>query len=254
MKFTATIIPIWVMLFIIGPGCSKEEAPLSFEKTAAVRKAIEMPVREEAGDAKVTREPEPGPVAEKEVVETAVPIEENKPEKLPESVEEAENGYYVTKKGDSLSGIAGREDVYGDILKWPILYSLNMAELDDIEKDENFPDREMPEGIRLKILTPDEVKENLEKKPKNYWVINVISSSEKERIVPHIIKLIMNGYGAYITRIEVDGKDWMRLRVGFYKDKEEAEEEGEKVMAVLKFSDIWTTKVGDVELGEFGGY
>jgi len=253
MKFAATVISIWVTFFLIGTGCSQEESPLSSEN-AAVRKAIEMPVQGEAGNATVSRESDPGPATEKESVEIAATIEEKKPENVIENVKEEENGYYITKKGDSLSGIAMRKDVYGNDLKWPIIYSLNMEKLNDIMKDENFPDRELPEGIKLKILTPDEVKENLEKKPKNYWVINLISSPEKEILVPHVIKLIMNGYGAYITRTEIDGKDWMRLRVGFFEQRKDAEAEGEKIMDILNSSDIWTTKVGDMERGAFGGY
>jgi len=57
-----------------------------------------------------------------------------------------------------------------------------------------------------------------------------------------------------MTRVEVEGKEWMRLRVGFFGQKEDAEEEGKKLMEILGFSDIWTTKVGDIERGEFGGY
>jgi hypothetical protein len=253
MKFAATMIAIWVTFLLIGTGCSQEETPLSSEN-AAVRKAIQMPAQEEAGDMTVSQESDLGPAAEEKSVEIAATIEEKKPEKVIENAEVEENGYYITKRGDSLSGIAGRKDVYGDDLKWPIMYKLNMEKLKDIEKDENFPDRELPEGIELKILTRDEVKENLEKRPENYWVINVISSPEKEILVPHVIKLIMDGYGAYIARTEIDGKDWVRLRVGFFEQKEEAEQEGEKIMDILDFSDMWTTKVGDIERGEFGGY
>jgi hypothetical protein len=253
MKCVATMIAIWMTFLLIGTGCSQEEPPLSSEN-AAVRKAIQMPVQEEVGDVTVSQETDLGPAAETESVEIAATIEEKKPESVIENAKVEEKGYYVTRQGDSLSGIARREDVYGDDLKWPIIYSHNMEKLNDIEKDEGFPDRELPEGIELKILTPDEVKENLQRKPKNYWVINVISSPEKGILVPHIIKLIMDGYGAYITRTEIDGKDWMRLRVGFFEQREDAEAEGKKIMDILNFSDVWTTKVGDIERGEFGGY
>jgi hypothetical protein len=253
MKSVATMIAIWVTFFLIGTGCSQEEPPLSSEN-AAVRKAIQMPVQEEAGDVTVSQESDLGPAAEKESVEIAATIEEEKPEKVIENAKVEENGYYVTKRGDSLSGIARRKDVYGDDLKWPIIYSLNMEKLNDIEKDEDFPDRKLPEGIELKILTPDEVKENLEKRPKNYWVINLISSPEEERVIPHAVKLIRNGYPAYITSVDIEGKEWMRLRVGFFEQRKDAEAEGKKIMDILNFSDIWTTKVGDIERGEFGGY
>jgi hypothetical protein len=254
MKIAATIVSIWVMLLILGTACSREDQSPPEGEATAVRKTIQKPVRQEAVSATVPQEYEPAPAGETDPVEIAATIEEKKPEKVIENTKVEENGYYVTKRGDSLSGIAGREDVYGDDLKWPVIYRLNMEKLNDIEKDEDFPDRELPEGIEFKILTRDEIRENLEERPENYWVINVISSPEKEMLVSHVIELIMNGYGAYITRTEIDGKDWMRLRVGFFEQREDAETEGRKIMDILNFSDVWTTKVGDIERGEFGGY
>jgi len=129
-----------------------------------------------------------------------------------------------------------------------------MNVLDGLARDETFPDAEIPAGIRLKIASSLEVQENLTKNPKDYWIINVLSAQEEEAIVPHAIKLIRSGYPAYITTADVNGKDWMRLRVGFYGQKEVADREGKKLMEILGFKDIWTTKVGDIERGEFGGY
>jgi hypothetical protein len=129
-----------------------------------------------------------------------------------------------------------------------------MKALDGLAKDVTFPNAEMPAGIRLKIVSSLEVQENLTKSPKDYWIINVISAQEEEVIVPHVIKLIKSGYPVYITTTDIKGKEWMRLRVGFYGQKEDADREGEKLMEILGFKDIWTTKVGDIERGEFGGY
>ena len=123
-----------------------------------------------------------------------------------------------------------------------------------MNKDISFPERDLPKGIKLKILTPDEVEKNLRERPREYWVINVLSSPQKERIIPHVIRLIDNGYPVYITRAKVKGKDWMRLRIGFFSQKKDADKEGKNLMERLNFSDVWTTKTGDMEFGEFGGY
>ena len=260
MKVAAYVISFCVTLFILGIGCSKEEPPPSPEKKVKVRKPIKRPVQKKA-QASTTLE------ATKSISKTTVakdvktiageekgPGTEETVAKEKKEIIEEEKGYYITKKGDTISMIAGKKDVYGDPLKWPILYHANRDKLDKISNSENFPDREISAGTRLKIRSPEEARENLKKRPKNYWVVNVLSSPKKERVVPNTVRLIKNGYKAYITRIKVKGKDWMRLRVGFFKSKKDADKEGKKLMAMLKLSDIWTTKVGDQELGKFGGY
>jgi hypothetical protein len=181
-------------------------------------------------------------------------IERKAGENKKEGQGETEKGYYVTERGDSLSKIAGRKDVYGDRLKWPIIYRMNMGVLDGLAKDVTFPNTEIPSGIRLKIASSLEIQENLTKNPKDYWIINVLSAQEEEVIIPDAIRLIRNGYPAYITTADINGKEWMRLRVGFYRQKEVADREGKKLMEILGFTDIWTTKVGDIERGGFGGY
>jgi len=163
-------------------------------------------------------------------------------------------GFYIAKKGDSLSSIAAREDVYGDPLKWPILYRLNMDKLGKLQLGGSLPDGEVPEGLRLTILSPDEVTENLKRIAHNVWVVSVLSGTTDQEIIPAAIRLVRNGYPAYITRVKVKAKDWMRLRVGFFKNRTDADKEGKKIMSMLNLHDSWITKVGKQELEEFGGY
>ena len=172
-------------------------------------------------------------------------------EKGPIAKEEA--GYYIVKKGENLSDIAGRKDVYSDPLKWPILLRHNLDRLGDIAESADFPERAISEGLKIKVLTPEEVRVNRAERPDNYWVINILSAPTREKIVPQAIRLIQNGYPVYITRIKVKGKIWMRLRLGFFKDKTEADAHGKKIMTNFNIVDFWSTKVMD-ELEEFGGY
>jgi hypothetical protein len=167
---------------------------------------------------------------------------------------EPEPGYYYIKKGDSLARIAGRKDVYGDPLKWPILCRLNMDKLGKMAVWDDFADRPLLEGMRLKIITPDEKKENLEKRANKRWVVNVLSTPNKKEIIPATVKLLQEGYLAYITRTKVKGKDYMRLRVGFFGEKAEADAAGEMIKALLNFGDPWKTKAGKEEFRDFGGY
>jgi cell division septation protein DedD len=254
MKVAAALISILVIFVIIGTGCSSEETTSSSEKPAAVRMPIKMPVQEKAEVVTTAQSTSPEPVVKKESKEIVATGGEKKPEKKSEGLKQEEKGYYITEKGDSLSKIAGRKDIYGDRLKWPIIYRLNMKELDEIAKDADFPKREISAGTRLKIISQADARENLKKRAKDYWIVNVISLPEEASIVPYAVKLIRNGYPAYITRFDIKGKEWMRLRVGFFGQREEAEENGRKLMELVNISDVWTTKVGDMERGEFGGY
>ena len=189
------------------------------------------------------------------------PVVEGKALKIPEpdarekeTVTEEIPGYYVVKKTDTLSAIAAREDVYGDSLKWPVLYRLNMDNVGISQLGEDLSDKKVPEGLRLKIVSPDEAKANLEKRSRSVWVVNALSTTSNEKIVPAAVSLIKNGYTVYLVRAKVKGKDWMRLRVGFFENKSKANTEAEKIKAILNLGDTWVAKIGKKELEEFGSY
>jgi len=249
MKVPASILSICLAFSLWCAGCSSQEPPPPPPKQIEVVKIIKKPAPEkakievkEAGDVKTAA------VEEKPLETPEADIGQNETEM------QKVTGYYVVKKGDSLSGIAAREAVYKDPLKWPILYRLNMDELGKLKLGKVLPDKELPEGVRLKISSPDEVMENLKSRVRDVWVISVVSAITNEKIVPPAIRLINNGYLVYITRARVKGKDWMRLRVGFFKNRTEANTKGKEIMIMLKLADSWVTKVEKKEFEEFGGY
>jgi hypothetical protein len=166
----------------------------------------------------------------------------------------AEDGHYTVRKGDSLFSIAGREDVYGDPLKWPSLFRLNMEHLDQLKVRKGFKTEDLPEGLDLRFFTAHEVEENLARLGPKFWVANVLSSRTPERILPPALKLMKNGYQVYIKKVEVKGEAWLRLRVGFFEDNSEAAAAGQKIMSLLNSPRPWIAKVGQEELEEFGGY
>ncbi len=272
MNILVTIISICLAIFFLGQGCSREKQP-PVQKTKVV-KSIKMPVPEEV-KTPVTVE-EGKPKSEEEVVKSKPEEEAVKEErgevktaaikektvKPPETkakekdtAMKKEAGYYIVKKGDTLSSIAGRKDVYGNPLKWPVLYRLNMDNLGGLEKRKGFPDKELPERVRkLKIVTSDEARKNLEKRANSTWVVNVLSTTTMKKIVPAATKLIKNGHQVYITSARVKGKDWLRLRVGFFKNKTDASTEGKRMMTILNLVDSWATQVGKKEFKEFGCY
>jgi hypothetical protein len=75
------------------------------------------------------------------------------------NVEKGE-GFYRVHKGDSLFKIAGLKDIYGDPIKWPSLFRLNMDRLDNIQADDDLEHKELPEGLSLRFVTPHEASEN----------------------------------------------------------------------------------------------
>ena len=245
MRGSTQIISICLMPFLLYGGCSREEPP-PVQETKVVR-PIKRPAPEKAktlltdrGERAKDEAREPGEV------KTAAVEKETAVEEL--------TGYYIVKKGESLSDIASREDVYGDPLKWPFLYRRNLDKLSKLPLGELLPDSQLPEGLRLKIISPDEVRENLKGRLHKVWVVNVVSTTTNEGINPVAVSLITNGYPVYITRAKVKGREWIRLRVGFFKDSTEADTEGERIMTMLNLADSWVTKVDKGELEEFGGY
>jgi hypothetical protein len=159
----------------------------------------------------------------------------------------------LTVKGDTLSIIAGRDNVMGDPLKWPLLYRLNIEQIKDTA-GVDLPHSQLAEGIKLKLITGEQLKKNLKAMPENLWVINIVSSTTEEKINPVAVKLIREGYYVYITTANVKGQDWMRLRAGFFQDRNVTDIKGKMIKDLLNISDIWTTKIKADEFREYAGY
>lgn len=198
----------------------------------------------------------------KKQAEEVKPVDvEQKPAQKPEAVtkeeetaEEEMERYYIVKKGESLYDVASREDVYGNKLKWPILYRFNIDTLSGLKTEGDVVERALPEGLKLRIIGPDDVEENLEKRPSARWVVNVLSTTTNEKIVPITMTLIKNGHSAYLTRTTIKGKVWTRLRVGFFSGKAEADAQRGRIRDLLHIGNPWSVKLGPMEFAEFAGY
>ena len=218
MKVLAGALSIPLLFILLTFGCSKEDAAVYPDEKLIVRGPIKTPVEKATPPPVPSPKPlTPVPDVEKDTTTKAPAINNEDPKKPFKSPSKEKEGIYVTQKGDTLSRLASRKDFYGDKLKWPILYRHNRESLGKINKDASLPDKKLTEGIKLKIITPDEVEKNLRERSRAYWVINVISSPEEERIVPLVIRLIDDGYPVYVSSANVKGKDWMRLRIGFFR-------------------------------------
>ena len=284
IRLLVAVFCIAVSLFF-GAACSKEEQ--KEVQTPRVVVPITNHVREipqvALASESINNEPEETPTVVTEAV--SLEDEERQPDspsliEKPEGQEviKEEDGYYKVQKGDSLSKVAGSEDVYGNTLMWPSLFRLNMdslggmkvAEAFDLKWSslfrlntdssngvnvlENFEAEELPEGLNLKFVTEKDAKENLAKVAQKIWVVSVISSQNMKSLVPPAITLMKNGYRVYISEARVKGRDWMRLRVGFFATYQEATEEGGKIMSMLGEDETWVTRIAQSELENYGRY
>ena len=252
MKILAITFFILTVLLVFISGCSEEEQPVFPVQKSVVRKSIKMPEKKKAETKMPETETKPESVKEKIAESKTAPVETMEPKKEKEIPIKEERGYYLVQKGDTLSKIAG--SVYGDPLKWTILYRLNTEILGELGTNEDAPDKSIKEGIKMKIIEPDEAQEILKKRANNFWVINVLSSPKMESVVSNAIELMKNGYAVYLTRIKVKGEDWMRVRTGFFNTRKEADREGKKLISLTNIKDIWTTKATKQEFEEFCGY
>jgi hypothetical protein len=234
MKRTCLFLSVLMILSLLLFGCSREKPASRPAQKVVVKEPIPVPVENETAPA--TQAP-----AVSSPVQAQPKAEENKPTAA------QEKGVYIAKGDETLAAIAARKDVYGDPLKWIILYRHNRSVFDKTTKDTSFPDKPVPAGTRLKVASPAP-------KTGKYWVVNVLSFPQQEKIVHDALTLADNGYRAYVIKATVKGVEYLRLRVGFYSEKSAAESEGKKLAAMLNIADVWTTRPDEAEVKQFGGY
>ena len=275
MKFAYTVLFILVTQFLVS-GCSEDKSAnyenKNVDKKVAknvVRKAIQKPVKttepqkEPQKEVTETLKTDPGKVTKQETVkEKVLPVHEDKKEevkpvqetKKEDLIQAQKENIYITKEGDTLSGISGRSDIYDTPLKWPLLYRDNPDVLSKIKDKKNIYEASLPAGLKLKIISTEEVEKNLEDRSGYYYVANLISSPSMKEIAPQVVKLIDAGYFVYITSAVVDDREWYRVRAGFYQSRTDANNEGDKIGEQLHIPDIWTVKIGDIEFHTYAGY
>jgi hypothetical protein len=248
----ARIIPIF-LVFVLAVACSPQE-----EKEAPKSKVVRMKVPDQRpgrGETKQESQLRNQSVSPMEMVRapskptprsTVEPPKEVQPDPLSE-------GYCRVRKGDSLYAIAGREEVYGDPLQWLSLLRLNRDSLDLQRNGAKIMRRELPEGLKLRFITPTEAAQNRSRFGQKSWVVNVISLETPEQLVPHALSLMKEGYPVYMTKATVKGKQWFRLRVGFFQDRASAVAARGEIMTQLGIEGSWVDDAPE-ELKARGGY
>lgn len=260
MKLSAAPILWGIIAFLLFMACSKEEnLPPPRQKQKVVRPAgipagmpAGIPAPEKEKPVSVPDEKKEASQDQKEKVKEEAP-EKKLPETKEEPKDKGELLGYVVKEGDNLSTIAGRMEVYKDPLKWIILFRFNLEALGRLPEAPNFAERKLPAGTRLKIVMPSQSKVS-GKEADSLWVANVMSARSNEEIVPLAVRLARRGFPVYMTHTQVKGQEWMRLRVGFFAGRTEAQEVGRKIKEAVRVEDPWILKVGKEEYDEFVGF
>jgi hypothetical protein len=152
-------------------------------------------------------------------VEEDPPAPPQKEEAAPESEPQLEETLYWVRESQTLFDIAGRHDVYGDVLKWPALFRLNM---DKFQSTEDLPAKPIQKGTRLRIVTPDQAAKRAATMGERLWVVNAASFRTLDKTVPPATALMRKGYHVYLIKTDLAGEGWIRLRVGFYPNILEA--------------------------------
>lgn len=259
MKLLALIAGILGFGFVWA-GCSEKEPETSpAQQPLALRFTIQRPIPKAIETPLEAPRPYFPPQIVKKIEipkKTPPPLspKPNIPAKLPASpLLKTEKGYYFVKRGENLLTIAAHQSVYGDPLKWTALLHHNFGQLVYMPPQKGFAEQELPKGIKLKILTPADIKENGEKRRPYAWVVNVASLNASKPLDPLAYKLIQKGYCVYISRANVKGADWYRLRVGFFQDQTSAKTAMAEIMTIVKFDDMWLIKINPTEFNEYAG-
>ncbi|MBW2095983.1 MAG: SPOR domain-containing protein [Deltaproteobacteria bacterium] len=222
------------------PVPQKQPEPAVVEKETAPREGESVAQEEQPA-------PQAAAAAKPGSVETQAPAEllkKSEPPKL-------EKGFVRVREGESLSAVAARQDVYGDFLKWPGLYRLNVERLAMIQTWEDVKKKPLPAGLSLRYVSPGEERKSQSPFQPRPWVVTIRSWQTPGRLAAPAIKLIQNGYNVYIARAVVKDKPWLRLRVGFYRSKSEALAAKEKIGEILGNNDAWIARAGKTELETF---
>lgn len=119
---------------------------------------------------------------------------------------------------------------------------------------EELPDMKIPDGTKLRIHDPAEIEENLRKRSQKLMVVNVLSATTNAKIIPIMAQLVKHNYPVYLSSAKVKEKDWIRIRVGFFKERAEAEAEKRRIMTITGIRDSWESQVGPIEFEQFAGY
>ena len=242
----------WIIalsLVVIAAGCSKEEKTVVKQPKQVIRKKMPPPKKPTAPKRTAVK---PVPSVSKKTPGIQKAHTTKTPQKV--ATPEKKPGHYRVKKGDTLFKIAGQSGIYNNSLMWPSLLRLNLNRLKGIKLVKGCQHQVLPAGMDLKFVTPSEAKIAQANLGSELYGVNVYSSQKQEKIDSLVFPLIKEGLPTYITKAKIKGKEWIRLRVGFFKTRAEAEAAAARIKSIVTAKDAWVARLGPQECRQYAGY
>ena len=122
-------------------------------------------------------------------------------------------------------------------------------------KDESYvPEKkEGTEDIKLaRVEEPAEEKKVPVKE--NRWIVQVAAVRTQKEAVAFKEKLMASGFPAYSGSAMVKEEEWIRVRVGFFRNQDEAQKTGEEIREKCYFKGpYWITRVSQKEMEDLVG-
>lgn len=151
---------------------------------------------------------------------------------------------HLVNQGDTLRSIAAEPDRYGNPHLWTLIYGINRKEIAKLGiPPAEIPMAPLPEGTVLAILTARPA--DAEKYKDYSWVLNLVSSKTEADLYEPAVVMIDRDHLAYIVPAQGQTTDWLRLRVGFFADREAAKKAGKRIVAETDIKDFWVTTEED---------
>ena len=105
-----------------------------------------------------------------------------------------------------------------------------------------------------KGISGEEVPKKDEVTKKENWVVHVASAKTEEQAMIYKERLMAAGFPAYSIRTKVRGEDWIRVRVGFFNNREEAQKAGNEVeKKLIAKGPYWIANVSKKEMEDLLG-
>ncbi len=231
---------------LAASGCSQQDSEEAPERQKVVVKIQRppMPVQKPSASEPVNIEASHKPVQH----------ERKAAGQSPGLQDHEQEGWYPVTDQDTLIIVAGNSRVYSDPYKWPSLLRLNLDKLESFGLTPGLEGRQLPAGIRLRYLTPQEVEHRRTELQGHKWVVNILSDKGSKRISALALKLLKARIPVYIAKAEIKGQQWLRLRTGFFASIAEAKKIKAKIEQITGLKGLWVAKISDQEFQKYAGY
>ena len=104
------------------------------------------------------------------------------------------------------------------------------------------------------VIKEKEVTKKEEIQKKENWVVHVASVKTVEQAMIYKERLMAAGFPAHSIPAKVRGEDWIRVRVGFFNNREEAQKTGNEVeKKLIAKGPYWIAKVSKKEMEDLLG-